>query len=362
MADFDGSESLEERTEDATQSRRDEWKREGNVTQSRELSSALLLISTTIAIYMSSQWSLKGVYLLFSDTLSEINKLALNEWSPSTIMSVANHIARSFAYILAPIVGVAFVVGVVTSIAQTGFVWTTRPLEPDLTRLSPMAGVKRIFSAEGVFEMAKAILKFAIVGFVVFFFLNKWVHEASDLWNLEAAGLSLYLGRHVLDILLIVGSCMLVMALVDFGFQKFRFEQKIKMTKQEAKEERKQNDGNPQIKARIRGVQRQMANRRMMDAVKKADVIVTNPTHIAVAIMYDRENMFAPKIVAKGADFMAERIKKIARENGVPCVENVPLARAMFKALKIGQFISRDLYNAVAEVLAYVYRLKGRNL
>jgi flagellar biosynthetic protein FlhB len=150
------------------------------------------------------------------------------------------------------------------------------------------------------------------------------------------------------------------LAAFDFGYQKFRFEQKIRMTKQEVKEERKQSEGNPQIKARIRAIQRQRATSKMLDAVKKADVVVTNPTHIAVALQYDRDNMMAPKVVAKGADYMAEKIKKIARENGIPCVENVPLARAMFKAFKIGQFISRDLYNAVAEVLAYVYRLKGR--
>jgi len=358
----DEGEGLEERTEEASQTRREEWKREGNVTQSRELSSAILLLATTTAIYMSSQWSLKGVYVLFSDLLSEINRLALAEWSPETIMVIARHLFKTLIYILAPVVGSAFFVGILSSIAQTGFVWTTRPLEPDLGRLSPMKGLKRVFGLEGVFEMGKAILKFIVVGVVVYIFLKKWVREAGDLWSLEVPALSLYLGRHVLDILLIVGGSMFALSLVDFSFQKFRFEQKIKMTKQEAKEERKQNDGNPQIKARIRGVQRQMANRRMMDAVKKADVVVTNPTHIAVAIVYDRENMFAPRVVAKGADYMAERIKKIARENGVPCVENVPLARAMFKALKIGQFISRDLYNAVAEVLAYVYRLKGRNL
>jgi len=162
------------------------------------------------------------------------------------------------------------------------------------------------------------------------------------------------------NILFLVGSVMALLAGLDFAYQKFRYEQKIKMTKQEVKEERRQSDGNPQVRARIRGLQRRMSQNKMLDAVKSADVVITNPTHIAVALIYDREAMMAPKVVAKGADYMAERIKKIARENGVPCVENVPLARAMYKALKLGQFISKDLYNAVAEVLAYVYRLKGK--
>jgi flagellar biosynthetic protein FlhB len=170
------------------------------------------------------------------------------------------------------------------------------------------------------------------------------------------------MGHEIILILFTIGGAMAVLSAGDFLFQKYRFEEKIKMTKQEVREERKQMEANPQVKARIRSLQRAFSTNKMLDAVKRADVVVTNPTHFAVALLYDRENMMAPKVVAKGVDHMAQRIKQIARENGVPCVENVPLARALYKALKIGQFISRDLYNAVAEVLAYVYRLRGRNL
>jgi flagellar biosynthetic protein FlhB len=223
-----------------------------------------------------------------------------------------------------------------------------------------MSGLGRILSLDGVMEMVKALLKFAVVATVVYFFIRSRVRDAGGLWGLEAAGVTRYMGSQIFSALITISLSMFVLAAADFGWQKFRFEQKIRMTKQEVKEERKQQDGNPQIKARIRGMQRRLATNKMMEAVKRADVVITNPTHIAVALVFDRETMFAPKVVAKGADFMAEQIKKIARENGVPCVENVPLARAMFKALKIGQFISRDLFNAVAEVLAYVYRLKGR--
>jgi flagellar biosynthetic protein FlhB len=254
----------------------------------------------------------------------------------------------------------AVVIGIVSSISQTGFVWTTKFLDFDLTRLDPLQGVKKLWSQESLFELLKAILKFAIVGTILFSFTKSWLFQSSSLWDLEPGQTSVVLGGHIFKILMIVSLSMLILSVGDYAFQKFRYERSIRMSKQELREERKQVEGDPQIRARIRAVQRQIATRKMTAAVKKADVVVTNPTHIAVALMYDREKMGAPRVVAKGADFMAEKIKKIARESGVPCVENVPLARALYKAIKIGHFVSRDLYNAVAEVFAYVYRLKGR--
>lgn len=360
MAEND--EGSDERTEEATQHRRDEFRKEGNVSQSRELAGAFMLLSLTAVLYASSNISFRGVRSLFVDTLSETHSLVSQDWTQKTVIMLFEYGLKVGFFVLSPLFVVAMLVGTFSSLVQTGFVWSTKSLEPDLEKLSPMRGIKRIFGLDGFFEMAKAILKFVLVGGVAYIFVSRWTREAGGLWDVEANGLFYYLVKHLVDVLLIIGLSMFCLALVDYGFQRFRYEQKLKMTRQELREERKQVDGNPQIKARIRSVQRQIANRRMMDAVRKADVVVTNPTHIAVALVYDRENMFAPKVVAKGADFMAEKIKKIAREAGVPCVENVPLARAMYKALKIGQFISRDLFNAVAEVLAYVYRLKGKNL
>lgn len=359
MADFEG---FEDRTEEPTQHRRDELKKDGQISQSKELGGALLLLVSTGALYASTRWSIRGLFVLFHDLFSDMNRIVARDWSPEYIGNVARHIFTAVLYILAPVMLTALVISVLASFMQTGFVWTTKPLEPDLERVNPLSGLKRIFSPESLFEMFKAFFKLTVVGSLLYFAVKKRVIETSNIWSLEASGLAVVFGQHLFHILFLIGFSMFVLAMIDFGFQKFRYEQKIRMTKQEAKEERREQDGNPQIKARIRSVQRQIASRKMMDAVRTADVVITNPTHIAVALIYDRENMFAPKVVAKGADFMAEQIKRIAREAGVPCVENVPLARAMFKALKIGQFISRDLYNAVAEVLAYVYRLKGRNL
>lgn len=356
-------ESFEERTEEPSQHRRDELKKEGDVMQSREVVGALLMLATTGALYGTARWSLGGVWGLFQESFAEIDRMGrMTSWDANTMQSIARFAFKAFAWIVGPVAIAGAVAAIVSSLAQTGFVWTSRPLEPDLEKISPGKGAAKIFSMDGVFEMGKAIVKFIVVAASVYPFLKKWMRDSGGLYGTEAAGLAVFLGSHMIQILLVTALSMLVMAAVDYGFQRFRYEKRIKMTKEELRQERKQVEGNPQIRARIRSVQRAMSQKRMMADVRKADVVITNPTHFAIALIYDRETMFAPKVVAKGADHMAQQIKKIAREAGVPCIENPPLARALFKALKIGQFISRDLFNAVAEVLAYVYRLKGKNL
>jgi flagellar biosynthetic protein FlhB len=269
---------------------------------------------------------------------------------------------KAFLWIVAPVAGTAMLAGVFGNILQFGLLWTTKPLEPDLNKLNPLNGLGRIFGMDGLFDLFKAMVKLTIVGVLLYVIFIRWLGQSGYLWDADVQGLMVALGDEIMSIVLTLGGAMAVLSAGDYVFQKYRFEEKIKMTKQEVREERKQMDGNPQVKARIRSLQRRFATNKMLDAVKKADVVVTNPTHFAVALVYDRENMMAPKVVAKGVDHMAQKIKQVARENGVPCVENVPLARALYKALKIGQFISKDLYNAVAEVLAYVYRLRGRKL
>jgi flagellar biosynthetic protein FlhB len=352
--------SFEERTEDASQHRRDEWKKEGRVFQSREIVGSLLLLTATGALWFGGQYMGKGFWSVFEASFMEIERLSRAEWSIGTVMTMAQFVLKSLGLLLFPIGIAAVLVSVGSTIAQTGFVWTSKPLELNPEKLDPMQGLSRIFSMDGIVEMLKATIKFVVISAVAFIFLKKKVLDAGGLWSSDTRSLTYYLGSNLVAVLFSMGLSMLALAAADYAYQRFRYEQKIRMTKQEVREERKQLEGNPQIKARIRALQRKVAQNKMLEDVKKADVVITNPTHIAVALIYDRENMFAPRVVAKGADYMAETIKKIAREAGVPCVENVPLARALYKALKIGQFISRDLYNAVAEVLAYVYRLKGR--
>jgi flagellar biosynthetic protein FlhB len=355
-----GEEGAEDRTEEATQHRREEWRKEGRVVQSRELVAALLVLSCTGALYGVSRWCLGGLWSVFETSFRELDRYAMSDWSPETIMSMLQFMLKALLYIVAPVGVAAFLTGILATLVQTGVVWSSKPLEFDPEKINPLNGFSKIFSLDGVIEMLKACLKFVVVGTVVYLFLRRRIGEAGKLWDIEPAGMSRYLATELVSGLVSIAMAMLIVAGADYLWQKFRYEQKIRMTKQEVREERKQLDGNPQIKARIRGIQRRISQSKMVEAVKAADVVITNPTHFAIALVYDRENMFAPKVVAKGADYMAQRIKQVARENGVPCVENVPLARALFKALKVGQFISRDFFNAVAEVLAYVYRLKGR--
>ncbi len=353
-------EGLEDRTEEATSQRRDDWRKEGRVSQSRELGGAMALLGVSGALYATAGWSMRGLSSVFEVSFRQAAEHARGDFSIGLMGSVLNYSMKSILYIAGPACVAAMVVGVLVTLAQTGIVWTAKPLEMDLDKLNPINGAKRIFSFDGLVEMTKAILKFTIVFSVVYGILKSRLRQAGGLWDVETPSLVLYMGQQIIVVLSSVGISLAVMAGLDYAYQRFRFEQKIRMTKEEVKEERKQSEGNPHTRARVRGLQRRVSQNRMIEAVKGADVVITNPTHIAVALVYDRENMLAPRVVAKGADFMAERIKKVARENGIPCVENVPLARALYKALKIGQLISRDLYNAVAEVLAYVYRLKGR--
>jgi flagellar biosynthetic protein FlhB len=353
-------EGFEERTEDASQKKRDDWRKEGKVAQSKELVSSILLLAVTGSIYGGSHLFLPALAKLFEASLAEITKSAMYDWTPAIVPAMAGFVFKAFAIIMAPIAGTALLAGVGAHVAQFGFVWTSKSMEPSLDKLSPMNGLQRMFSMDGFFEFFKAGIKFIIVGVVGYAVVKGQLGQAGNLWSLEAPALAVFLSKSLIHVLFVIGIAMFILSAADFGFQKFRYETRIKMTKQEVREERKQMDGNPQVRARIRGLQRKFATNKMLEAVKKADVVVTNPTHFAVALKWDRDNMAAPQVVAKGVDHMAQRIKAVARENGVPCVENVPLARALYKALKIGQLISRDLYNAVAEVLAYVYRLKGR--
>jgi flagellar biosynthetic protein FlhB len=355
-------ESLEERTEEASARKREETRQEGRVAKSADLVSSVLLLAATGAIYGAAQWSFAGIGSLFENSFLELAKTGIRDWTPQTVISMAEFAFKGFLWIVAPVAGTALIAGVLGNVMQFGLLWSTKPLEPDLEKINPLSGLSRILSMDGLFDLFKASVKLTLVGVLLYVVFIRWLGESGYLWDADVQGLMRAMGHEIILILFTIGGAMAVLSAGDFLFQKYRFEEKIKMTKQEVREERKQMEANPQVKARIRSLQRAFSTNKMLDAVKRADVVVTNPTHFAVALLYDRENMMAPKVVAKGVDHMAQRIKQIARENGVPCVENVPLARALYKALKIGQFISRDLYNAVAEVLAYVYRLRGRNL
>jgi flagellar biosynthetic protein FlhB len=249
-------------------------------------------------------------------------------------------------------------VGVASNLAQVGFLLTLTPLKPDFSRVNPLEGFKRLFSRRSLVELVKSLAKLTIIGFVIYRVLSGRVEMLMALPLIPwPASIFLVMGA-VFDAGIWAAAVLLGLALVDYGYQRFAFEQQIRMSREEIKEEFKQTEGNPVIRQRVRQLQRAVAQRRMMQAVPKADVVITNPTHYAVALQYDAKSMRAPRVVAKGQDLIAQQIRRIAQEHDVPLMENKPLAQALYKACEVGAEIPGDLYAAVAELLAFVYRLR----
>jgi len=347
----------DERTEEATAQRREDFRKKGQIAQTRELASVLLVFGILVALWLSSGYLLKQLHELFTYNYST----AIQKWDDfkgiqdAMVFSASTGAAMAF-----PLILLCGLMGFASSVLQVGFIRKEDALKFDLEHLNPLNGVKRIVSLKAVFEGAKAIAKIVFILSVMYLVLSKEKESLPFLSFLSVQDLLDYFGTISFRLVFALVLGISFLALLDYGFQKWELEKKMMMTKQEIKEEFKNREGDPLVKARVRRVQREMAQKRMMDDVPKADVIITNPTHIAVAIKYDA-TMPAPKLLAKGAELVAERIKKLAKEHSIPIIENKPLARTIFKTMKIGEVIPRDLFQAVAEVLAFVYRLKQKN-
>jgi len=254
-------------------------------------------------------------------------------------------------------------VGMLGSYSQVGFLFTTDPLTPKFDRLNPFTGIKRvIFSKRSLVELLKGILKVVIIGIVGWSAIESYVSESALVMDSDVLTIFLFLCKAAINISFKITLVFLVLAGIDYFLQRRLFENEIKMTKEEVKEENKQLEGDPLVKSRIRSIQRQLARRRMMQEVPKADVVITNPTHLAIALKYDVANMSAPKVIAKGADRIAEKIKEIARANNIPIIEDKPLAQLIYKSVDINDSIPQDMYQAVAQILAYIYKLKKKKI
>ncbi len=345
-----------EKTEQATDARREEFRKQGQVAQTRELATALSLLVSSGAIFMLSSFFFDQLQTLFNATFG----LQMLEWIHGNRPAEALMFGGlRLAMTMAPVLLITAIVSISSTLIQVGFLDVEDALAPNFERISPAAGFKRLFSIRSLSEGIKSILKFSILGMVVLLILKGEVHKFPSLLDGSPQYLLNFMGGIVGKLLFGLGISMLVIAGFDYFFLRWDIEQKMMMSKQEVKDETKQREGDPMIKARVRRLQRAAANRRMMEAVPKASVVVTNPTHIAVALKYD-DSLPAPQLLAKGGDLIAEKIKQIARENGIPIIENKPLARTIFKTLKIGQVIPRELFVAVAEVLSVVYKMKRR--
>jgi flagellar biosynthetic protein FlhB len=346
----------EERTEPATAKKRNKTRGEGQVAKSQDLSASVVILTGLLTINSLGGKIWDNLVSLFQETARYIASPSMSGegwWFRPTLMA-----GKSLLFGWLPLGFICSIFAVVVLVYQVGFVITTKPFALNFGRFNPVSGLKRIFSLRTLVELAKGLLKASLLLGVLYTALRK----ERDLM-LSIIGFSLDDGVMIImgkiwTLAMRMAVFLFIIALVDYAYQKWEFEKSIKMSKQEIKEEYKQSEGDPLIKRRIRQKQRELARQRMMSDVPKADVVVTNPTHIAVAIQYDQQTMSAPVIVAKGQDFIAQKIKDIAAEHDIPIVENKPLARALMQRVEVGESIPEELYLSVAEVLAFVYRLK----
>lgn len=362
MAENNEDRSTEDLTEEASSFRLDEARRKGQVAQSRELAGMIALIAAGSTLYTMAP----GIGNQMAEFMREVFRAdvtaRLNLADSSILGTTMMKSLRVLIGAALPVAVVGFIIGALSSFAQIGSIFTPEPIQPDFSRIDPLKGFQRIFSMRQFVEGFRLILKSSVVVWVVYGILKAEILTAPFQTGAEPGMMMMKMADSAKAVFLSLIGVLAIFAMIDFALQRREFMKNMRLTKQEAKQEYKEREGDPQIKARIRAVQREVARRRMMAAVKKADVIVTNPTHIAIAIVYERDKMAAPKVVAKGADFLAQKIKKVASDAGVPLVENVPLARTLFKTVKVGQYVPRALYQAVAEILAYVYRLKNKRM
>lgn len=350
MAELD-----QEKTEQPSSRRREQARQDGSFAISKELSSFFVVLTGLLVLYYSGLWMVISV----ADFMKKSFALRAGDLTVRDISGMFHDVSLRFFLVVAPVFLIP-VVGALSYALQNGFVFTGRGITPQFSKLDPVAGVKRLFSLNSAVELVKSLIKISVLSYVVYTVISKEWMNLPFLMDMDAITSMTYIGRVSFRIMIKTAWVLAVIAALDYAYQKWNFEKSLRMTKEELKEEMKELEGDPIVKARIKSIQREMARKRMMQEVPKADVVVTNPTHIAVALKYDREKASAPLLVAKGAGQIAERIKEIAGRHGVPVVENKTVARSIFKHVEIGKEIPVSLYKAVAEILAYVYRLKGK--
>jgi len=347
----------QEKTESATPQKREKAKEEGQVAQTRELPSAFVFAASLLVFASFGGWMWEHVEALFRKPLLMIGKI---DMSPTSLRFVVKELVVDIAVLLGPLVGIIMVVGVASHVVQTGLMLSPKALQPNLSRVNPLEGVKRLISLRGLVETVKNIAKISIIGFVVWRTIVVELDQLFDMTNQDAWTVTAFIALLSFRIFIRTAIVLGILAIIDFVYQRYEHEKKLRMTKQEVKDEHKQAEGDPKLKARIRSMQREIAMRRMMQEVPEADVVITNPTHVAVALKYEQDVDPAPKLIAKGRGHVALKIKEQARIHGVPILERPELARTLYKLVKLGHLIPPQLYQSLAEILAYIYNLKER--
>lgn len=346
---------FQEKTEQPTPKRREESKQKGRVAKSRELSSIAVLTGAVLYLFFQGRDKVLELGAIMKHTILYIPSLK----GSHDLVGYLLENAKQFLLLVLPVMLVLCVVAVLANYLQTGMIFSVEPLAPKASKINPISGLKRLFSKRSLVELAKSIAKLVIVGWAAASTLMGAFDRLMPLIYQETGQIMSLLGSEAMRVMIKCCWVITILAILDYFYQRWEHEQGLKMTKQEVKDEYKQTEGDPMVKSRIRSIQREMARRRMMEEVPKADVIITNPVHLAVALRYNPERMQAPTVTAKGAESLAERIKKLAREHDIPVIENRPLAQNLYH-LDLGQEIPAETYQAVAEILAYVYGLKNK--
>ena len=347
----------QERTEKPTGKKLSKAREEGQVAKSQEIATTFILFGA-LGVFLFSGPSM---FWALSDFMHGIfQNLGTLHLEGISARAFLFEVLQQVGLIIMPLLLVLLILGIAANLLQVGFLFTLKPFTPKLSKFNPITGMKKFVSLKSLVELLKSIFKVSFIGGISWLVLRGELDAIPSLMEMSVGQILTYMGTVSLKMLFYVGLGMLVLAAIDFTYQRWQHTKDLMMSKQEVKDEAKQAEGDPQIKGKIRQAQREMAMRRMMESVPDADVVITNPTTLAVAVKYDAIQMFAPQVVAKGAKLMAERIKDIARNNDVPIVENKPLAQTLFKSMEIGDLVPPNLYKAVAEVLAYVYKLKGQ--
>jgi len=354
MAEQEG----QEKTEVPTEKKRRESREEGQVAFSKELSSAALLAGIVLTLVATSPIILDAMRQLMSQIFRDLAQR--KELSIDSIFTLSGEILSIILPAFAPFAAVIIFAGIFASVLQVGVMITFKAISPKFNKISPLTGLKRLFSSQSLADFLKSMAKLIIVGFVGYLTYIDKITELNGLSVSTPESILIYNFTVVAEVAGKIVLALVAIAIFDYFYQRWHHEQQLMMTKQEVKDETKQTEGDPQLKARIRQIQREMSNARMMQEVPKADAVIVNPTHFSIAILYDRDVMTAPEVIAKGADHLALRMRTVARENNVPILERPELARDLYANVEIGDDIPERFYKAIAEILAFVYRLRKR--
>lgn len=344
-----------EKSEQPSSRRLEQARDKGQVPSTKELSPVVVFFGAMGMIAMWAPLAWQHIQRTGTDWFQKSgNQIVTSD----TLYGIAIDIVESGMVIILPFALVVMVLAVLATVIQTGPLWVEEGLKPKISKLNPVSGLKKIISLRGVAELIKSLLKLAILAGIAYLILQEHIQDIVEIPGLSVGEAFQRVGRIAFLLVLAIGLVLFVLAIADFAYQRWQFLRDQRMTKQEVKDEMKDTEGNPLSRSRRMSLQRDRARQRMMQAVPNADVVITNPTHLAVALKYDPEQSVAPMVLAKGAGYVAEQIKQVARSAGIPIIENKPVAQGLYKLVEVGRTIPADLYKAVAEILAYVYRLK----